>query len=380
MDKVAVQKCNTYKEEVLSVKVQRILELLGGIDSFVEPGQKVLLKVNMLMGKSPAAAVTTHPGLVKVVARLVQEAGGKVIIGDSPGGPFTERALQRAYMKCGFKNIAREIGVDLNYDTEEKRTGFSAGSISKFFILAKYITEADVIINLPKLKTHGMTMYTGAVKNLFGAIPGLLKAEYHLKMPEIASFTQMLIDLSLAVKPSLNIIDAVIGMEGEGPSGGESCKFGYLMGSASAFALDVTGVYLMGIKPLTKVPLIEGFKKRKFISEISEVDLTGDTLNPAINVKIPAIEQKSNLVDQKMSPFMAKLINHFLRPRPVFRHDKCTGCGICYESCPPQTIEMINERPVVNLDDCIRCFCCQELCQFQAVKIKRPLLSRLFFR
>lgn len=378
MEKVAVQKCNKYDEGTLFVKVKQIFDLLGGINSFVEPDQKVLLKVNMLMGKPPAAAVTTNPGLVKVVTKLVQEAGGKVIIGDSPGGSFTEGGLRRAYERCGFKKVADETGATLNFVTEDERVSFSEGKVSKSFTLAKYITDTDIIINLPKLKTHGMTMYTGAIKNLFGAIPGLLKAEYHLKMPEIASFNQMLIDLCLAVKPSLNIMDAVVGMEGEGPSGGQPRNFGYLMGGSSAFALDVAGVYLMGINPVTKVPLIKGLKERKLVADFNELYLVGDKLYPASKVKIPAIEQDSNLLDQKMPAFMAKLLNYFLRPRPVFNHDKCTGCGVCYESCPPQTIEMINGKPVVNLDDCIRCFCCQELCQFEAVEIKRPLLSRLF--
>ncbi|MFW6265099.1 MAG: DUF362 domain-containing protein, partial [Bacillota bacterium] len=192
MEKVVVAKCAKYDEKLLTDRISTIFAELGGIESFVKPGQKVLLKVNLLMDKPAEAMVTTHPLLVKVVAKIVKGAGAKPIIGDSPGGPFNRKILERAYEKTGLAEIARDLDIQLNYNTEETSVSFD-GLVSKSFILGKYISDADFIINIAKMKTHGLTMLTGAVKNLFGAVPGLLKAEYHLKMPELEDFSNMLV-------------------------------------------------------------------------------------------------------------------------------------------------------------------------------------------
>ncbi|MDI3548247.1 MAG: hypothetical protein PWR10_1899 [Halanaerobiales bacterium] len=378
MEKVAIIRSQDYNEERLHRDVRVLLDLLGGVKEFVRPGQRVLLKVNLLMGKPPEAAVTTAPALVKVITRLVQEAGGRVIIGDSPGGPFTVKALKRAYEKSGLARVAAETGAELNYNTGQERVPFAGGRYNKSFVLGKFIREADVIINLPKLKTHGLTMFTGAVKNLFGAIPGLLKAEYHLKMPRIDLFSQMLIDLAFCVKPVLNIMDGIIGMEGEGPSGGSPREFGYLLASPSAVALDVVSALLLGITPLSKAPVIAAAGERGLLAS-TQLEIVGDKLIPYRDVKIPVIEQKSNLLDQKLPAPVSNLLDKFLRPKPVFNHQKCLGCGDCNRCCPAGVIKMAKGKPVVVLENCIRCFCCQELCQYQAVEIKRPLLGKLVF-
>lgn len=379
MEKVAVKKCSNYYDENLYNKVKQTIDLLGGIEKFINKGEKVVLKVNLLMGKDPKEGVTTHPEIVRAVARLVKNQGAIPIIADSPGGPFNNMNLKRAYRISGFEKIAKEENIELNYNTDSRKINFNEGKIKKSFEIADYINKSDKVINLAKLKTHGLTMYTGGVKNLFGTIPGLLKAEYHLSLEDIEYFSEMLVDLAKLIKPQLTLIDGILGMEGDGPSGGETKNFNYLLTSISPFAVDVAAVHLMGIFPTQKVPTILAAKNRNEVAEISDLDFLGDKLVIANDTRIPSIEKKSNLLDQKLPDPISNFLAYFLRSRPVFNSEKCVGCDDCVESCPPQTIELKNSKAVVDLSDCIRCFCCQELCSYNAVKIKRPLLSKLFF-
>lgn len=379
METVAVKHCTTYDEKLLSKKISELLAELGGIESYVKPGQNVLLKVNLLMEKPAETMVTTHPLVVKVIAKMVRDAGANLFIGDSPGGPFSKVLLERAYQRTGLKEVAREVGAELNYNIKQEKVAFD-GVLNKSFVLGKYVTEADIIINIAKLKTHGLTMMTGAVKNLFGTIPGLLKAEYHLKMPQVADFAEMLVELALCVKPVLNIVDGVWGMEGEGPSAGKTRNFSYLFASKSPFAVDIALAYFLGITPVSKAPIIRAASKRGLISSKDEIIFVGDKLIPPGNVEIPDFIENSNLIDRKLPKFLAKLLEPLLKPRPVFISEECTGCQICYQSCPPQAIRMNNHKPEVVLDECIRCFCCQELCKYQAVKVKRPLLGKVLTR
>ena len=217
---VAAKKCETYQTEELTEKMSLLLEELGGLKRFVNSGDRVVLKTNLLMGKSPEAAVTTNPKFIRVLSRMLKEIGAEVVIADSPGGPFNDKLLKRAYQKSGLYQLAKAENIELNYNTDSRKHEYQAGKINKSFQLASYLENADLVINLPKLKTHGLTMYTGAVKNLFGCIPGVLKAEYHLRMQSVYDFSRMLNDLAGLVAPELTIMDAVVGMEGEGPSNG----------------------------------------------------------------------------------------------------------------------------------------------------------------
>lgn len=378
MTAVAVKKCTTYKNKELRSNLEELLNQLGGLSSFVEAGQTVLLKVNLLMGKDPKEAVTTHPEFVRVLGRMIKDLGAEVLIADSPGGPFNERILKNAYKKAGLLKVAEEENFTLNYITSSKNVEFPKGRINKSFQLADYLAEADLIINLPKLKTHGLTMYTGGVKNLFGCIPGVLKADYHLRMQSVYDFSRMLNDLAELVKPTLTVMDAVVGMEGEGPSNGERRSFNYLLASESPFYLDLAAVQLIGIKPPDRVPSIKAAFEDKIIDS-EELQLIGDQLIPYNDVIIPKIEKENNLLNTRMPDFLADILEKMLRPKPVFKEDKCVGCRTCAENCPPDAIMMVNNFPDVDLSACIRCFCCQELCPYDAVEIKYPLLARLFF-
>lgn len=374
---VAVSKCENYKEANIESSLNNIINSLGGIKKYIKNGDNVVIKPNMLLGKTPDQVVTTNPELIRQMVRILKELNCNITIGDSPGGPFNELRLKNIYKKTGFFNIAEEENVNLNYNTDYSQVSFQDGFLIKSFEIADFIKNADVVINMPKLKTHSFMKYTGAVKNIFGAIPGMKKAEYHLRMPEADNFALMLVDLARLVNPQLNIMDAVHGMEGAGPSAGEKRKFGYLMASSSSFALDVAGTYLFNMN-LEEVPTIYQAGQQGLINSFDEVKIYGDVVIPAENTKVPIINKSDTRNVNNLPSFLANIVNKLLKPRPIFNTDKCVKCGDCAENCPADAIEL-DDYPQVDLNECIRCFCCQELCSYEAVDIKKPILGKLFF-
>jgi uncharacterized protein (DUF362 family)/Pyruvate/2-oxoacid:ferredoxin oxidoreductase delta subunit len=360
---------------------QRLREGLaewGDMSEFVKPGQKVLLKVNLLMKKRPEEAVTTHPSVVEAVVHLVQEAGGIPIIGDSPGGPYTLSALHSIYTRSGLREVAERTGAILNEDVGQTTIQYPEGKLVKSLTVTNCVLNADVIIPLSKLKTHGMMTFTGAVKILFGVIPGLLKAEYHLKMFKTSDFADLLVDIAAWVRPALSIMDGVVGMEGDGPSAGKPRDIGALILSTDPFALDVIAADLIGLKP-EKVPTLMAARARGLTSRLNEIQLKGDSrsLWRIQDFLIPKAVS-TNFLDRVSLPRNVKrfLLNR-VRPYPIFDHQRCVGCSDCVNNCPPKALTMNeNQRPVVDLEACIRCFCCQELCPHQAVKLYKPWLGR----
>lgn len=379
--KVVLKYCPEYTagvEEFLRSGLQE----LGGMEAFVKPGQKVFLKVNLLMKKRPEEAVTTHPNVVEAVVHLVQEAGGVPIIGDSPGGPYTVGALQGIYARSGLKEVAERTGAELNLDVGQEVVTHPDGKLVKSLTVTKSVVDADVVISLSKLKTHAMMTFTGAVKNLFGVIPGLLKAEYHFKMPNVGQFADLLVDIATWVKPSLSIMDGIVGMEGDGPSAGKPRPVGALLISENPFALDVAATHLIGLKP-ERIPTVMAARERGLPSRIEEISLVGDprSLWRIQSFALPK-SMSINFIDRVPLPQGAKnfMLNQ-VRPQPVFHHDQCVGCADCVKNCPPKALTFNDKkRPKIDLEACIRCFCCQELCPHQAVEIRKPRLGKRLFK
>jgi uncharacterized protein (DUF362 family)/Pyruvate/2-oxoacid:ferredoxin oxidoreductase delta subunit len=377
LEKVFLRKCTKYKAEEVRLALEDIIDGLGGIDSFVEQGDKVFLKLNLLMRKKPEEAVTTHPVVVEELVKIIKDKGAEVIIGDSPGGPYTLQMLKSIYKASGMEEVAERTGAVLNYDLATQEVTFSTGHIAKSFTICKPMLECDKLIAVSKLKTHGMTKFTGAVKVLFGAIPGLIKAEYHLKMPNIFDFSNMLVDLSLLLKPSLSIMDGIVGMEGAGPSAGSPRQINALLGSTNPFALDVVASSIIGMEPLS-VPTIKVASQRELPASLKDIEILGNDLGDfkIDDFIMPIISGKSEFPFPKA---INNLINRALNPKPVFREDICVKCNDCVKLCPPKALNMGETIPKVDLDKCIRCFCCQELCPKKAIEIKRSWLSNVMF-
>ena len=381
---VSIVRCADYDPARVTEAVRQSLDLLGGIGAFVKPGNRVLLKVSLLMKRRPEKATTTHPEIVRAVAALVREAGGVPLIGDSPGGYhfYTRATLDSVYETCGMKEAAQRSGAELNFDTEAVDVPFAEGKVIKLVKTIKPVLDADVIISIPRLKTHMMTVYSGAVKNMFGIIPGSYKAEYHLRFEDTADFADLLIDLCQFAKPALTVMDAVVGMEGYGPTAGNPRTVGLVVCSRDPYALDTVAAHLIGLDP-HRVPTIVRAEQRGLCSaDLSRIRVLGE--RPAdvsvLDFEKPTVKVAFNYYSLFLPRWLKKRLDKVIKPRPRFDHDACVGCGMCAQGCPPRTIEMKDGKPEVDLSRCIRCFCCSELCAHGAVTIFRPWFIRMVLR
>ena len=382
---VSLTECREYEYTKLKKAMQVSFEHLGGIEKHIANDDTVLLKINLLMKKRPEEVTTTHPMFVKALAEILLQYGATVVIGDSPGGPFNEKMLAGIYKHCGITQIVEELSaiegfqkrIRLNYNTNHMEVDNPGATFLKHLTVTEMLRDVDKVISVSKLKTHGMTMFTGAVKNMFGIVPGMLKAEYHFKMQELDDFCNALIDVCFYGKPVLSFMDAVIGMEGAGPSAGNPREIGAVIASTSPYHLDVVATSLINLDPMD-VPTIKLSAERRLCSgSLKDIELKGEAIASFLitDFNIPPARQV-NLFMENTPKFMRSMLNSWLQPKPVFHHDVCSGCNICVEHCPANVIEMVDKRPNVELDPCIRCFCCQELCPRKAVTIHRPWLMR----
>lgn len=364
MEFVALKRCDQYDRDTVQASIDALFELCGGIEQLVKPGMRVLIKLNLLMKRAPETATTTHPEVARAIAVAVKRAGGIPILGDSPGGPYTKGMLSGVYEACGIRAVAQEIPCALNDDFSVTQRSFPEGKIARQLDLIGVLDQVDAVISVGKLKTHGLTTMTGCVKNLYGLIPGTTKVEYHARYPKVDAFAEMLVDLSLCAKPCFSILDAVVGMEGEGPSGGRPRKIGALVAGVNPHQVDAVGARLIGLD----IPQVITLKTAQERGLIGEYSLVGDAIEPLIqrDFDIPMQMNKRNWLN-----LMDRLPQVF-RPRPVFTHRQCDGCGTCVRACPAKAISLDgNKKPQVDLAKCIRCFCCQELCPKTDVEVKR---------
>ncbi|OPZ88492.1 MAG: formate hydrogenlyase complex iron-sulfur subunit [Firmicutes bacterium ADurb.Bin419] len=374
MSLVSIVKCTGYDREIVRLALMNTFNNLGGVEKFIKPGMKVALKVNLVMKKKPEEAATTHPIVAGELARIVRDAGAEVIIVDSPGGPYTRTRLKDIYVGTGMEAMADEVGVQLNYDTSDHEVSNPDGKYIQKLRIIKPLVDADLIINVPKLKTHGQMVYTGAVKNMFGAIAGISKVEYHFNMKEYDKFADALIDIFLSTKPGLNIMDAVVGMEGPGPSAGTPKDIGVILASENAFNLDMTALGIVNIDPKS-VPVLKNAIDRGLCeADLSKIECIGEKIeNVKVNeFDVPALEGLREIRFYKNG--LIRALAGTMLPKPVFILKKCIGCGECMRSCPPKAISMKNKKPAVELSKCIRCFCCQEMCPAKSIEIKRNRL------
>lgn len=349
-----------------------------GLLDFVKPGMKIGIKVNLVSAMSPDKGATTNPLIVKILSKMIKERGGIVTIGDSPGGLFTEGILKTNYKDTKMIDCVEE-GINLNYDVSTQIIEYE-GKVVKSFDACSWLLKQDALINICKLKSHGMMGLSCAVKNMFGTVPGIIKTEYHYRYPKHEDFADMLIDLNEYYQVKLNLVDAVIGMEGNGPTQGTPRKIGLLLASNKPYNLDLICAHIIGLEakdiPTLSQSVKRGLAKEKLEDITTNIDYSEYLIKDYKNIKVGTnMEFK---VGKGPFKFINPIIRKILQVKPKVKKKECIGCQKCFNICPAKAITMKNKIPHIDRNMCIRCFCCQEFCPVGAMKAhKNPIVKLL---
>lgn len=364
MSRISCQTTPSYSPADLDRAVAAHFAAMG--EEELRPGIRVLLKMNMLRGVSPETAITTHPALVAAVARYLRSRGiTEIVVADSPGGTYTASRMHSVYRAIGLGDESYSLNEDFSFERVHKEG-------TRGFNILTPIAHADLIINLPKLKTHGMTVMSGAVKNLFGAVPGLQKPELHCLNPDERKFSEMLLELADVVAPAYTIIDAVDAMEGDGPSGGTVCSPHLTIASRDLVALDwFCAEKILQVDP-RRVPYLALAEEQ---GRLKEREVEGEYALP----EKPFLMPEASSIDfaGKFPKFLQKPVRAFLDraliAQPKIDRKKCVGCGKCAESCPQHIITVVEKKAQIDRRTCISCFCCQEMCPVKAIGVRRKI-------
>ena len=373
---VSIARLNNYDPVAVEEALVKLLAPLGGMEAFVGHGDRAVLKPNFLFARPRQSAVCTDPEIIRSVARATAAAGASTVtVTDSPGVGTARRC-------------ARQLGLLDNESFDvvnvDKESGITPkGTEYHQLFLSRQMVEADALINLSKAKTHGQMLITAAVKNTFGAVIGLEKAQWHYRSgKDPMDFARLIVHIHCAIEPRLNILEAVIGMEGNGPGSGDPRRLGFLMASTNAHALDHTLCRILEIDPNT-VPTLAVAKEMGLLPPLDRIEIAGtdpDSLHPHPPWK-PA---RPHLIQNMVGPgWITPVVNRLMALRPNVDHSKCVVCGQCIPSCGAKAMEIVargsTSSPRLEIDKkkCISCFCCQEICPEGAITIRAGLAARL---
>jgi uncharacterized protein (DUF362 family)/Pyruvate/2-oxoacid:ferredoxin oxidoreductase delta subunit len=330
-------------------------------------GKNVLIKPNLLVGAPPEKAITTHPEVVRAFIRAL--SSGHVTVGDSPALGST-KSVARA---TGVYDVCQAEGVEVvDFNSPQPATA-PPNAICNSIPLASAVLQSDAVINIAKLKTHGLTRYTGAVKNLYGCLPGKLKAEMHVRMHEIDHFADLLLDIALTVNPLLSVVDGITAMEGNGPRSGTPRHVGVLIAGLDAVAVDTIACRVVGIEP-DSVPTIRAARRRNIGCPEAEIEIVGNPLESVMVKGFKTIHGSDSAL-RNLPPFLQKVLREQLTARPAVAISSCTACGVCARACPVHAVKVTDKATIEN-KDCIRCYCCQELCPEGAISLRNKVLGR----
>lgn len=381
MTEVSIVRCEEYELQGCTDALLQAMAPFGGFD-WVKAGMKIVIKANLVEAMKPEKAATTHPVLLTALTKLLVERGARVVIGDSPGSLFNSTVLSHVYSVCGLKQ-AEEAGAELNQNFEQKSVFFPEAKVAKSFSYTSYLAGADAIISFCKLKSHGMMSMTAATKNLFGVIPGTMKPEYHFRFHDPMDFANMIIDLNEYFKPRLYLADAIMGMEGNGPTAGTPKKIGAVLAAENCHKLDLVCAKLIGVEPMA-VPTLKAAYDRGLCPETAdEVSVSGEVFTVADFQLVPQNKslQFENFLPGKLGVVFGRIAKKALQASPKLKEKKaCIGCERCARLCPAKAITMVEKKPRLNKKKCIRCFCCQEFCPKGALKVHRPIIARILNR
>jgi len=377
-NKVLYAKCDNYDQKNIDTALDFLLNNLDNFEERISKAKKILIKPNLLTARSPEQAVTTHPEILIALINKIKNPNTEIILADSSAGPYNKNCIEKIYSTCKMDLVSEATGCQLNRDFSDVDVKFPNGQISKNYKIIRIAEEADLIINFAKLKTHCFTLLTGATKNLFGLIPGVLKVQYHLTMPDIDIFCGMLLDIEEHyANKTISFIDGILGMEGFGPSNGTPINSRCILASENPVELDILACKIMGINPEKVMTIMQAYK-RNIISSTSIDDLniiSSDEIEK-FNFKLPS--DRTTVLPKIVPDWLVKGFNNLMISKPIIKQDYCTGCKVCELSCPPHVIKVNNKVATIqDYNKCIKCYCCQELCPNNAIELKKPFLRKL---
>lgn len=379
-DPVCALPLDSYSYEGAKAALAEAMSAIGA-DGLIKTGMTVVIKANLVSAMKPEEAATTHPTLLSALTDILVEKGAKVLLGDSPGGMYNSVFVGRVYKQSGMHEVESH-GAELNMDFTQKSAVYEEARVLHTFTYTTYLDRADLIINFCKLKSHGMMGMSCAAKNMFGAVPGIIKPEYHYRFPDYRDFANMLLDLDEYFHPEINLADAVIGMEGNGPTAGTPKQLGFILASRSPHTLDMLAAKLIGLDPFS-IPTLAAARERELVPEsIEELKVIGDPDALCVEGFKTVLERSSlGFSGNGKNPIkriFGKIAGAILKTRPVLKKDLCVGCGVCKNICPAKAIVIEDDKAIIDRKSCIRCFCCQEFCPKSAMKVKRTFIASVF--
>lgn len=362
---VVVEACDTYEADAVRQALRAALAPLGGLASFVVPGQTVLLKPNLLSPRPPERAVTTHPALVQAMAELCWEAGaGRVWIGDSCAGNHSDREL---WLKTGMCAVAAATGAELQTFSGPARSHACAGV---HLPVPEWYAAVDVLVSLPKLKTHLLTTMTCAVKNLYGMVCGQAKAFQHGRFPSPQAMSHFLAHVFAVFQPALTVVDAIQAMEGDGPANGQPLQVGCLLASTDAVAIDSLCTERLGLNwnalPMVRTAVHLGLGR----ADPDEIAVIGAGQERFRHVRL---RRARGRFLQVLPHWSFRCVSWLLKYRPEIRQRRCVRCGVCAATCSRNAIDCDSlGRFKIDRGHCILCICCAESCPEEAIEVCSP--------
>ena len=373
--RVALVRSRSYEREELNKALKRSLSLLGGLENVFKPKSKIFVKINHLSPPSPAeSAIVTNPLFTKEVLLLLKDLDLSIAVGDD-----IQSKGKDGFLISGYRKICEELGINL---VNLKKKGFREvecrGQVLKKVYISLLVLDADYILNLPKLKTHSFTAFTGAVKNMFGVIPHGLRLGYHRRFPRNDVFSQMLVDIFSCVPPHLTIMDGIEAMEGEGPAAGNPRRVGVILASRDGVAVDAVAAKIIGFDPLAVFTIQNAHQRGLGVGDVKNIEIAGDEME---QVEVRGFKHSAiaaGFLRRKIPAFLYSYFQSRLIFIPEIIKAKCTACLECVDICPTRAAKLDNDR-LVGIDEslCLHCMCCHEVCRFKAIKLRQRPAGRI---
>lgn len=375
-DIVYIREVDNYDSNLIRENLERLL-LDNHLLDDIKENSLVAIKANLVASDDGTKAITVHQNLIIELVKILLNRNLRVVVGDSPAGLFTDSFLKPIYNRLGLNEIEK-LGAHLNHNYNHHQVNSNKFKIVKDLDVCDWLIDADYIINFAKLKSHGMMSLSAATKNMFGSVPGTIKLEYHYKYNSHIDFSNMLIDIQEYYKPTLHIVDGIIGMEGNGPTQGKPKKLGLLFASKNPYNIDITICHLINL-PIVQVPYLTEANKRG-LCEAKYEDVKVDK-----NIEKYVTKDWDNIIHKDSIEFFAsgnhkligKIAKKILETKPVCNKKTCIGCAKCANICPAKAIIMKNNRPKIDRKKCIKCFCCQEFCPVGSMHTHHTLIAKI---